>query len=95
MDALPASQLRALFLVFIACLLASLSDSSRATEKYGGLGTGDVEMGIGERVGGPASLRVSGEFLRVSREFESDGATYDTRLKFSNLGQGCCRHRDA
>lgn len=86
MDAVAARQLRALFLVLIACLLASLSSASRATEVYGGLGTGGVEIGLGDRVGGPISLRVSGEFLRISREFESDGATYDTRLKFSNLG---------
>jgi len=61
--------------------LATLTQPSRAAELYGGLGTSGVEVGIGERVGGRVSLRMSGEFLRVSRDFESDGATYDTKLK--------------
>ena len=53
---------------------------------FGGLGTTGVEIGVAERVGGAAGLRMSAEFLKVGRNFESDGATYDTKLKFSSLG---------
>ena len=80
-----ARRVSAWLLAAIILLLAALSPSSRAAELYGGLGTSGVEVGIGERVGGRVSLRMSGEFLRASRDFESDGATYDTKLKFSNL----------
>lgn len=48
--------------------------------------TTGVEIGVAERVGGAAGLRMSAEFLKVGRNFESDGATYDTKLKFSSLG---------
>ncbi len=65
---------------------ALLPASARATELFGGLGTTGVELGVAERVGGAAGLRMSAEFLKVGRNFESDGATYDTKLKFSSLG---------
>lgn len=76
----------AALLPIIVLLLSAVPSSSPAAELYGGLGTGGVEVGIGERVGGPLGLRMSGEFLRVSRDFESDDASYDTKLKFSSLG---------
>lgn len=70
----------------LVAAVALLPALARATEVFGGLGTTGVEVGIAERVGGSAGLRMSGEFLKVGRNFESDGATYDTKLKFSNLG---------
>ncbi len=63
-----------------------LSSQAHATEVFGGLGTSGVEVGVSERIGGSAGLRMSAEFLKVGRDFESDGATYDTKLKFSTLG---------
>jgi hypothetical protein len=65
---------------------AALPGRAQATEVFGGLGTSGVEIGVAERVGGIAGLRLGAEFLKVSRDFESDGATYDTKLKFSTLG---------
>lgn len=70
----------------LVAAVALLPGLARATEVFGGLGTSGVEVGIAERVGGSAGLRMSGEFLKVGRNFESDGATYDTKLKFSSLG---------
>lgn len=65
---------------------ALLSSQARATEVFGGLGTSGVEVGVSERIGGSAGLRMSAEFLKIGRDFESDGATYDTKLKLSTLG---------
>jgi len=59
---------------------------ARALEVFAGLGTTGLEVGIGERIGGAAGLRMSAEFLDLARDFERNGATYDTRLKFSSLG---------
>ncbi len=67
-----------------ACSLLPLH--AHATELFGGLGSSGLEVGVAERVGGRAGLRLSAEFLKLSRDFETNGATYDTRLKFSNVG---------
>jgi hypothetical protein len=80
---------RILFVATSGLLIAAaalFSSPARATEVFGGLGTSGVEVGVAERVGGGAGLRMSAEFLKVGRNFESDGATYDTKLKFSSLG---------
>lgn len=63
-----------------------LAGKANAVEVFGGLGSSGVEIGLAERVGGGVGLRMSGEFLRVGRDFESDGTTYDTKLKFATLG---------
>ncbi len=65
---------------------ALLAPRAGATELFGGLGSNGLEVGVSERVGGRAGLRASAEFLKLSRDFQTDGGTYDTRLKFSNLG---------
>ncbi|MGD9835632.1 MAG: hypothetical protein AB7U92_23015 [Piscinibacter sp.] len=59
---------------------------ARAMEVFAGLGTTGLEVGIGDRIGGAMGLRMSAEFLDLARDFERNGATYDTRLKFSSLG---------
>lgn len=84
-----ATAARRFFLSASALLLAAvalLPARAQATEVFGGLGTSGVELGVAERVGGSAGLRMSAEFLKVGRDFESGGATYDTKLKFSTLG---------
>lgn len=60
--------------------------SAHALEAFAGLGTTGLEVGVAERVGGSTGLRMSAEFLDLGRDFERNGATYDTRLKFSSLG---------
>ncbi len=65
---------------------ALLAPRAHATEVFGGLGSTGLEVGVAERVGGRAGMRLSAEFLKLNRDFETDGATYDTRLKFSSLG---------
>jgi hypothetical protein len=59
---------------------------AQAMEVFAGLGTTGLEVGIGDRIGGAIGLRMSAEFLDLARDFERNGATYDTRLKFSSLG---------
>lgn len=84
-----ATAARRLAFTASALLLAAaalLPAPTHATEVFGGLGTSGVELGVAERVGGSAGLRMSAEFLKVGRNFDSDGATYDTKLKFSTLG---------
>ena len=60
--------------------------SAHALEAFAGLGTSGLEVGMAERMGGSTGLRMSAEFLDLGRDFERNGATYDTRLKFSSLG---------
>jgi hypothetical protein len=62
------------------------SSPAHATETFGGIGTTGFELGIAERMGSNGGLRLSAEFLNLGRDFERNGATYDTRLKFSSLG---------
>lgn len=69
----------------VAGLLA-FAPPAHALEAFAGLGTTGLEVGVAERVGGSAGLRMSAEFLDLGRDFERNGATYDTRLKFSSLG---------
>jgi hypothetical protein len=59
---------------------------TRATEVFAGLGTTGLEVGVAERLGGSTGLRLSAEFLDLGRDFERNGATYDTTLKFTSLG---------
>lgn len=59
---------------------------AQATEGFAGIGTTGFELGVAERMGGAVGLRASAEFLSLGRDFERNGATYDTRLKFSSLG---------
>lgn len=59
---------------------------ARALEVFAGLGTTGLEVGVAERIGGAAGMRMSAEFLDLGRDFERNGATYDTRLKFRSLG---------
>lgn len=59
---------------------------AQATEAFTGIGTTGFEFGVAERLGGTTGLRASAEFLSLGRDFERNGASYDTRLKFSSLG---------
>lgn len=80
------TRLRALAVGLLIAAASAAPVTARATEVFGGLGTSGLEVGVAERIGGSAGLRASAEFLKVAREFESAGATYDTKLKFSSLG---------
>lgn len=70
-------------------LIAAMAWSARpahAAEAFAGIGSTGVEIGVAQRMGGTTGLRASAEFLSLGRDFERNGATYDTRLKFSSLG---------
>lgn len=86
----PADPARRRFAPLTACsllLAAALSTHpARAAEGFAGIGTTGFEFGVAERMGGAVGLRASAEFLSIGRDFERNGATYDTRLKFSSLG---------
>ena len=68
-----------------ACALVA-STSAIAGEVYGGVGTTGFELGYAAKLAPHAGIRVDGEFLNLKRTFEDNGATYDTKLKFSVLG---------
>ena len=61
-------------------------NAAQAAEAFAGIGTTGIELGVAERMGGAVGLRASAEFLSLGRDFERNGANYDTRLKFSSLG---------
>ena len=65
---------------------ALVSTSAQAVELFGGLGTTGLEIGLGSRIGPNTGLRMDAEFLDYSRSFDRNGASYDTKLKFSTLG---------
>jgi hypothetical protein len=71
--------------VAVACALLSAAPAA-ATELFGGLGTTGFELGLGARMTSNTGLRMDAEFLDYGRSFERNGATYDTKLKFSSLG---------
>ena len=79
--------MRSLCTVIAASACAAfIATPAVANEVYAGLGTTGFEVGLAFKVTPHAGLRVDAEFLNLSRTFEKDGATYDTKLKFSNLG---------
>lgn len=57
-----------------------------AVELFGGIGTSGFEIGLGSRLGSSTGVRMDAEFLDYGRTFDRNGATYDTKLKFSALG---------
>jgi hypothetical protein len=63
-----------------------LSTPAHAVELFGGVGTTGFEIGLGSRIGSSTGLRMDAEFLDYSRSFDRNGASYDTKLKFSSLG---------
>lgn len=70
-------------LLFAAALSAG---PAHATEAFAGVGSTGFEIGVAQRLGNAGGLRASAEFLSLGRDFERNGATYDTRLKLSTLG---------
>lgn len=73
----------ATFALFSATLV---STPVQAVELFGGVGTTGLEIGLGSRIGSNSGLRMDAEFLDYSRSFDRNGASYDTKLKFSSLG---------
>jgi hypothetical protein len=70
----------------IAVCAASVGMPASAGDVFVGLGTTGVELGYATKLAPGAGLHVDAEFLSLKRKFEDNGATYDTQLKFSNLG---------
>lgn len=63
-----------------------LNTSAQAVELFSGVGTTGFEIGLGNRIGSNTGLRMDAEFLDYGRSFDRNGASYDTKLKFSSLG---------
>jgi hypothetical protein len=57
-----------------------------AGEVFAGVGTTGVEVGYAAKLASNAGLHVDAEFLSLKRKFNDNGATYDTKLKFTVLG---------
>lgn len=85
MSTKPGKRLYSASAVGLLASLALAPCPAEAVELFGGIGTTGLEVGLGERFGPGAGLRVSGEFLNLSRDFERNGASYDAKLKFSTL----------
>lgn len=68
-----------------ACVLL-LGGAARAGESYLGIGSTGLDVGYGFKLKPSTGLRVELNFLDLGRDFNSDGADYAARLKFSNLG---------
>jgi hypothetical protein len=70
----------------IAACATSVCLPASAGEVFAGLGTTGVELGFAAKLAPAAGFHVDAEFLSLKRKFDDNGATYDTKLKFSNLG---------
>jgi hypothetical protein len=70
----------------IAASAAFVCNPASAGEVFAGLGTTGVELGYAAKLAPPVGFHVDAEFLNLKRKFEDNGATYDTKLKFSSLG---------
>ena len=70
----------------VAACAAFVCMPAAAGEVFAGLGTTGVELGYATRLAPGTGLHVDGEFLSLKRKFEDNGATYDTKLKFTALG---------
>lgn len=70
----------------IAASAAFVCMPASAGEVFAGLGTTGVELGYAAKLAPPVGFHVDAEFLNLKRKFEDNGATYDTKLKFSSLG---------
>ena len=76
---------RAVAAIFAAATVL-VNAPAAAAEFFGGIGTTGFEVGLATKLDGNKGLRVDAEFLDFGRTFENNGATYDTKLKFSSLG---------
>jgi hypothetical protein len=70
----------------LAAFTAIVSTPAAAGEVFAGVGTTGAEFGYAAKLAPNGGLRVDAEFLSLTRKFEDNGATYDTKLKFTNLG---------
>jgi hypothetical protein len=70
----------------LAACVALASMPAAAGEVFAGLGTTGVEVGYAANLAPGAGLHVDAEFLSLKRKFDDNGATYDTKLKFTVLG---------
>jgi hypothetical protein len=57
-----------------------------AVELYGGGGTTGFELGLSQPLTAGVGLRVEGNTLSVTRDFNTSGVDYDAKLKFRNAG---------
>jgi hypothetical protein len=70
--------------LFVLLSLAGLS--AQAGEAYGGVGTTGLELGYGFKPHPSVGLRAEANFMDLGRDFNSNGADYNAKLKFQNLG---------
>ena len=79
---------RSVFALASFCLFGATvySPAAQGLELFGGVGTTGVEIGLGSRLSPSTGMRMDAEFLDYSRSFDRNGASYDTKLKFSSLG---------
>jgi hypothetical protein len=80
------SRLTAIVASAAAAITVAVATPARAEELYVGAGTTGFELGAAIKLAPHAGLRIDAEFLNLGRTFERDGATYDAKLKFANLG---------
>ena len=69
-----------------AACAAAVCLPAHAGEVFAGVGTTGIELGFATKLGESTGLHVDGEFLNYKRNWENDGTTYNTKLKFSSLG---------
>jgi hypothetical protein len=67
-------------------LLSLAGLCAHAGEAYGGVGTTGLELGYGFKLQTSVGLRAEANFLDLGRDFNSNGADYQAKLKFQNLG---------
>jgi hypothetical protein len=67
-------------------LLALASVSAFAGEGYLGIGSAGFELGYGLKLQSNMGLRAEVNLLNLGHDFNSGGADYSAKLKFSNLG---------
>ena len=67
-------------------LLSTTGLCAYAGEAYGGVGSTGLELGYGFKLQPSVGLRAEANFLDLGRDFNSNGADYNAKLKFQNLG---------
>lgn len=70
--------------LFVVLTLVGIS--VHAGESYVGIGSTGMELGYGLKVQSRTGLRAEVNVLNLGRDFNSNGADYSAKLKFSNLG---------
>lgn len=70
----------------LVTVLALLGGAAHAGDAYLGVGTTGLDLGYAFKAQPSLGLRAELNFLNLGHDFNSDGADYSAKLKFSNLG---------